>query len=175
MAGVHLTTQCVELFRLNGECFFLLWITTTAVCLCWLISVLAHWKFSFFYNAAADHFHTCLPVTMAQWSRLVDSCVCCRLASWLGWAGRSESQPGRLRWSGWFSGHTGPAASAALLHSSGCTPPTLLQTSWDNTTQGRWVNMHGSSITSSDRPAGIHKWYDNCAMIAIVEDSLRCI
>ena len=81
------------------------------------------------------HFHTCLPVTTAQWSTLVDSCVCYRSASWLGWAGHSESQPGCLHWSDWFSGHTGPAVSAPLLRSSGYTPPIPLQTSWDNTQQ----------------------------------------
>lgn len=121
------------------EVFFssLMWIK------CWIIVV----HFSTYLNQCKHienshsrtrveyYFHTCLPVTTAQWSKPVDSCVCCRSASWLGWAGHSESQPGRLRWSDWFSGHTGLASSAPLLRSSGCTPPIRLQTSWDNTTE----------------------------------------
>lgn len=167
------------LFRLNNECATLKCFFLAVDNRSGSIHVLTYICVSTFKNLililVADHFHTCSPVTTAQWSKLVDSCVCCRLAFWSGWAGHSESQPGRLRWSGWFSGRTEPAASAPLLHSSGCTPPTLLQTSWDNTTQACWVNTCSSSITYSDRPAGIHKWHDNCTVIATGEDPLCCI
>ena len=154
-APVHFTARCVELWMESEVFFSLLWMKV-----CHHYSGMP-WKYK------------CLPVTTVQRSTLVDSCVCCRPASWPGWAaGHSESRPGRLRRSGCFSGHTGPAASAPLLHSCGCTPPTLLQTSWDNTTQGLWINMHGSSITTG--PAGIHKWHDNCTMTATGGDSLCC-
>lgn len=106
---------------------------------------------------------TRLPVTTAQWSKPVDSCVCCTPASWWGSTGRNESQPGSPHQSGSFSGHTGPAVSAPLLHSFCCTPPTLLQTSWDNTMQSHWVDMHSSSIV------GICEWKrDNCTIIWLI-------
>lgn len=94
-------------------------------------------------------YFTYSPETMAQRSRLVGSCVCCRFALLPGLNVDTENLPGSLHWFDWFSGHTEPAVSAPLLRSSGCMPPTSLQTSWNNTTQVHWVNMRSSSITYS--------------------------
>lgn len=96
------------------------------------------------------HYYAVLPVTTTLWSTPGDSCECCRPAAWQVSVGHIQSRPGRLRGSGCSSGHSRPAASAPLLRSSGCTPPTCPPTSWDDTRETRLSQQEAPQLLIID-------------------------